>query len=101
MIPLVEPNNGRATLGTTIGELRAHPERLTLRLAGTNPTEQVATLVGMMNLIWQGQADRHGTPNPDVPPNVSTAQAEDAVHLSLLLVTWLQTGAVAPLDEAV
>ena len=53
---------GKATLGTVIGELgksASHLWKLVLPDANGQPHD-VAHLVGMMEVLWQAQAFRHG-----------------------------------------
>jgi hypothetical protein len=56
---LAEPNNRKATLGSMIGALRNSQHRYSL-IIGTNRERDIATLIGMMVLLWDGQTSRHG-----------------------------------------
>jgi hypothetical protein len=47
----------------------------------------------MMDLLWYGQIDRHGTDDETVPVNVTQKQAEAAVHAAVTLVEWFISGA--------
>lgn len=49
----------------------------------------------MMELIWKGQSDRHGTEDPSVPLNVSHAEADSAFYVALALVRLFTSGAIA------
>jgi hypothetical protein len=48
----------------------------------------------MMELLWRGQHDRHGTGADDSPTDVSQEEAEAAVQIAVLLVQWFRTGVV-------
>ncbi|GII26503.1 hypothetical protein [Planosporangium mesophilum] len=97
--PLVEhrkAENGKATLGTVIGELgknASHKWELALPDKDGDP-QSVEHLVGMMQLLWQGQVSRHG----GAPKSRRQGQpeAEAAVHLAALLVQWLSVGVLRP-----
>jgi hypothetical protein len=40
----------------------------------------------MAALVWKSQFDRHGTDDASLPLNVSQAEADAAVHISIALV---------------
>lgn len=88
-IAVVSPNNQRATLGTVIGEMRADSSRWDVTINAPNSFD---ALLGMMNLLWKGQGDRHGTPDSTAPLNVSMSEAEVALHLAVTLVHWFDRG---------
>src|SRR5262249_21280790 len=92
-ISVVSPNNTKATLGTVIGDMRATSQKRSVALhpAKGDPVQHV---IGMMELLWTAQIDRHGTVDESVPLSVSREEAEAAVHLALTLTHWFQTGAV-------
>jgi hypothetical protein len=94
VIPVVSPNNAKATLGTVIGELRSAPDKWTVALHSPSPDHQVPAVTGMLELLWRGQGDRHGTPDLAVPLSVTQEQAETAVHLALPLVQFFTAGVV-------
>jgi hypothetical protein len=56
LIPIVETNNAKATLGGVIGSLCASPEQFRLGLPGHDASNSVVPLVTVLRLIW---------PNPD------------------------------------
>jgi hypothetical protein len=91
--PLISPKNARTSVGTMKRDLRAKPEnwRHVLCDDATAGVEPVAT---MMDLLWNGQLDRHGTDDNRVPLTVSPEQAEAAVHIALTLVEWFRSGAL-------
>ena len=94
-IPIVSPNNQKATLGTVIADLKNRPESWRVDLHSPTPELQVPAIVGVLELLWKGQSDRHGTPDPDAPLEVTLPQAEAALHLALGLVQWFVNGTVA------
>jgi hypothetical protein len=92
-IPVVSPKHAKATLGTVIGDMKAAPHKrtVTLQPAKGDPVQHV---IGMMELLWTAQIDRHGTADESVPLTASRDEAEAAVHLALTLTHWFQTGVV-------
>jgi hypothetical protein len=88
---LVEPNNGKATLGTMIGQLRANVHRFSL-VIGKDGGRDAEPLIGCMSVLWEGQTSRHGS---SVATRVETLdEATAAVHLAVMLVLWFTSGAV-------
>lgn len=96
-IPVVTPNDQKATLGRIIGELRRNPaawrtvyaEGSSLSTATLTPVE---TIIAVLDLLWKNQVDRHGSPAPR--KSITPSQAENAVHLALVLVRLFSTGAL-------
>lgn len=93
-IPVVSPANTKATLGTVIRDFKNAP---TFRLPhnrehGDAPTHTV--VLGMMQMLWVGQTDRHGGPASVGVPPVSQSEAEAAVMLAVPLVEWFTSGKV-------
>jgi hypothetical protein len=86
-IPVVSPNNPKATLGTVIGQLRSTPQKWQVVLArdvtlpGGNQKAPIEVLTNLAALLWVNQTDRHAPVQP-----IQQAQAEMAVHLALTLV---------------
>jgi len=93
-IPIVSPANDRATLGTVIADIRNDPTKWVVSLHSPNPEEQIPAVRGMLELLWKGQTDRHGTPDPSAPLDVSQGDAEAALHLALTLVQWFTSGVI-------
>jgi hypothetical protein len=93
-IPIVSPNHMSATLGSVLGELRARPSRWTLTLRPIGASDPMVKVIGMIELLWKAQLDRHGTPDPDAPFSVSQEEAEAAVHLAATLVHWFSNGGI-------
>ena len=92
-IPIVEPNNTRATLGTVLGTLKAQPANWELAILGPDRAASDAKpLVPMIELLWHGQSDRRGGSLPTVP--ISVQAAPMAVRLAATLVHWFSSGSV-------
>lgn len=98
--PIITPNDHRATLGRMMGELRAHPELLDTSIhepevaANTDsvePSTGVQSVIKQMELVWNGQTDRHGTSNPVTP---SLQSAEQAVIIALSLCHQFSRGLI-------
>jgi hypothetical protein len=83
-IPIIVPNNAKATLGSVIGEMRAAPQKwqLVLSRSSTQQPVPIEVIASMAELLWVNQTDRHGP----VQQPVIQEQAEMAVHLALTLV---------------
>jgi hypothetical protein len=92
-IPVVSPSDATATLGKTIGALRADPQQWDLVLQPAKG-ESIDALLAMMDLLWTAQHDRHGKPDTEAPLNVSLEEAQAAVHLAVTLVQWFTSGSV-------
>jgi hypothetical protein len=94
--PVVTPKNPTATLGTIIPALRdgIAGHKWAFVLTYKDGGDGTTAVVEMMRLLWQGQHDRHGTDDDDMPINVSQSEAEAAVHLATTLVQWFQSGAM-------
>lgn len=88
-IPVISPNNDKATLGTCIRDVASKPDKWSFTLTGNNqqPGEQVRQ---MMKLLWGSQDDRHAGNKPYEP--VSLQQARAAVMLATTLVGWFDAG---------
>ena len=92
--PVVSPNDATTTLGKIIGQVRQNPQAWTIEVPAPPAFERGKVLLGMLDLLWKGHADRHGTPDPNVPISVSQSEAEAALHLAVTLVHWFNSGAV-------
>jgi hypothetical protein len=86
--PVILPANSLATLGTMIAALRDKPEKWTTTLGS------VETVRLMMEAVWKGQRDRHGTDDDSVPANVTAAEADAAVTTCITLVRLFVGGHV-------
>lgn len=94
-IPVVLPASTVGTLGKVIATLRDKPSKWAVGLNHPDPERQVLILADMLDLVWKGQSDRHGDPDPDAPLSVTQEQAEAAVHLAVTVVQWFTRGVVA------
>jgi hypothetical protein len=80
--PVVSPSNAKATLGTIIGDLKQARGKWELAILGPDRAPRdIASLLGMLELLWQGQSDRHGGVAPTVP--IPSEAAPMAVHLAV------------------
>jgi hypothetical protein len=82
-IPVVLPNDDKATLGRVIGHLKA-----------ASTARQDITLIAMLGDLWHSQWDRHGIPDDAAPMECSLKEAERAVHLALTLVQFFRADLV-------
>src|SRR5438552_18019028 len=82
-IPVISPNNAKATLGTVIGDLKSAPQKcqLVLTRPSTTGIGSVEVVTHLVSLLWANQTDRHAQAQP-----IDQPQAEQAVHIALLLV---------------
>ena len=62
--PVVSPKDRLATLGKMIGVMKATPQKWGTVIGAPDDADTVRM---MMNTIWKGQTDRHGTPDPNKP----------------------------------
>lgn len=91
-IAVVSPADKQATLGKIIGELRSNKSKFEVLLHPANGFDGVGAIIAEMDLLWKSQFDRHGTPDDDVPLNVSLEEAEVAVVKATSLVHCLNRG---------
>jgi hypothetical protein len=89
---VIQPNHSSATLGTMRGELRAQAARWMLAIPGKDGIGDIAPLLAMIDLLWDGQEWRHGSQTP--ARDATFIEAEMAVHLAITLLHWFVTGAV-------
>ncbi|MFJ5728345.1 hypothetical protein [Streptomyces paradoxus] len=88
---VIQPNNGKATLGTMLGEIRN--ARHKFGAAIPSPVgDPIAPAEAMMRALWEGQTSRHGARTATVPETLAAARA--GVHLAAALVQWFVSGAV-------
>lgn len=90
--PVILPDDDTATLGKMIARLRDAPNRFDVAVYGGSGG--VERLRAMLELLWKGQNDRHGTDAPDAPISVDQRAAEAAVHLAVVVVEWFRSGLV-------
>lgn len=90
--PIITPNDSQATLGKMISAVLDAPHKWTFDVF------PVEALVSAMKMLWNGQSDRHGTDDPNVPKDVSVESADVALHTAILLVRVFTSGAVKQVD---
>lgn len=91
VLPLVEPKNTRATLGTSIKVIEAQKD---WQLPMTRDPQQAPSgevLLNMMKLLWHAQHDRHGGQAAASPP-ITREEAESSIGLAVTLVHWFYSG---------
>lgn len=91
---VISPGNERATLGTMIADFRAKPQKWIVPL-GKTPNQGREALLSMMEGVWHGQSDRHGSPDEGKPLSVTAFEAEAALHTTITLVHLFVSGLVA------
>lgn len=91
--PIISPNNSRTTLGTMIRDFRAKPDKWRVPL-GVTSEQGHGVLLRMMEGVWHGQTDRHGTAKEDAPLSVTAEEAEAALHTAITLVHLFSSGLV-------
>ncbi|MDN3480997.1 hypothetical protein QMA10_03550 [Arthrobacter sp. APC 3897] len=89
LCPLVSPNNDRATLGTAIRDLRNQGGSWTFAMKHGDGTDTSLEIVGILQLLWKGQNDRHGSGEY---ADVTIEEAQAAVLLASTIVGWLAKG---------
>ena len=94
LVPIVTPNNPKATLGNVLGDLKASSSKLTFGLQTSSPTvSSVETIVAMLRLIWPNP-DRHGgAPGTGRTPSLAEAQA--VLQIAITIVNWVRVGIVS------
>lgn len=92
-IPVVSPRHAGATLGTVLGQLRADGDWEFPADREDQRATISSVLLGMTQVLWTGQNDRHA----GQPDYAATSQptAEAAVLLAVPLVQWFASGNVA------
>jgi hypothetical protein len=94
--PLVEPKrDGSRTLGTAIGALKQQATAASSKWQMGLPNEadapaELTKLIGMMELLWQGQRSRHAGSNNTRAQ--TQAEAELAVTLAVAIVQMINVG---------
>ncbi len=89
---IVTPNNNKANLGTIAGHLGKQAQQFALRLASSSDrATNVETLGQMLRLMWPNP-DRHATGARRAP---SQQEAQNVVHLAVLVVSWVRSGALS------
>lgn len=88
--PLFSPADSESTLGKDINVLRTGITKFSFAMADSSRTgPSLEKVLGMMQLLWHSQTDRHGK---DDYQGVSVQEAQAAVLLAATLVGWLSQG---------
>jgi len=89
-IAVVTPNDPLATLGKILAELRNNPQKFSTVFTreaslgkGTMLTP-LQVVIGLADLLWKNQTDKHGTSEQPVP--ITQEQGEVAVPIAVTLV---------------
>lgn len=88
--PVIEPNNTKSTLGTTIRTMRDQGD-WELPLVNSNGEYFEGVTLRMCQALWNGQPSRHGGNEYRKP---SQEEAEAAVFLAVPLVQWFASAAI-------
>src|SRR5258708_16617664 len=75
-----------------LGMMRDNPGRYEVAIPGPGGTGNVAPVIAMMSLLWEGQTSRHGGQRPTRPE--TREEAEMAVQLAATLVLWFTNGMI-------
>lgn len=91
LVPVVQPNNAKATLGNVLGVLgsAASTAQWEMVLPGSDLTNDVGPLVAMLRLLWPNP-DRHGGSSAPREPKLEEAKA--AATLAAMIVQWERQG---------
>ncbi len=89
--PVVSPNDKVATLGKMIGQMKGQKD-WGLPLYDKDPGASSAALIGLHELIWHGQHNRHGRADGNLP--MTDAEAQAAIGAAVTLVHWYGSGLV-------
>jgi hypothetical protein len=92
--PVVLPDAKLATLGTIIAAIRDKPDKWTYPLGGPDAMRE------LLERVWKGQHDRHGTDDPDAPLSVGFDEALAAVHLGVAVSASFASGVFARREES-
>lgn len=90
--PLISPKDTDATLGKDINVLRNSGSKFNFALRGSRSVTGVDHLVGVLQLLWHSQTDRHGRADYE---DVSEVEAQAAVLLAMTVTGWLSRGALS------
>lgn len=93
IIPIVVPNQAKATLGHVIGALGPTSTPFTFGLGGE---QGIGIFVGMLRMIWPNP-DRHG--NEDGRQRTEI-EGKPVLGLAITVVQWLREGLLAKSAQA-
>lgn len=91
--PIILPNDNRATLGKMIQAIRDAPTKWETDF-GVQDGTGIKTIRSMCALVWTDQLDRHGTDDESIPLQVTSEQAEAALHIALTLTHLFTSGRI-------
>lgn len=101
LLPIVEPRNPSATLGTVLGKFNdpnfAGRWRLTLSQYRAGDEDGPDPLLGLLRVVWHNHRDRHEGSDP--APEVSR-EVGQVVHAAACAVQWLLMGLLEPRFQA-
>jgi hypothetical protein len=89
--PIVSPQNGKATLGTIIRDMKSQ-QNWSLNL----PSKKALVITDLVEVLWTGQESRHGGNGYRQP---TQSEAETAVTLAVALLQLFVSGSVARRSE--
>ena len=98
--PIIPIKGRRSTLGLMLIELRQDWDRARRgepqkwHLPTILPERGLPNLIAMMELLWNGQHDRHATAEDDRPLRVTAEEAELALPIATALVQWFRLGLI-------
>ena len=72
--PTITPNDNKATLGTMLGAIRSNIGKWKTATTDKDPDQGITAIKDIMQLIWDGQTDRHGTAHPVTPSQEAAEQ---------------------------
>jgi hypothetical protein len=90
--PVITPNDNKATLGTMLGELRSNISKWETATNDKSADQGITAVKDVMQLIWDGQTDRHGTAQPTAP---SQDAAEQAVLYAVVICNFFNRKLIA------
>jgi hypothetical protein len=102
LIPIAEPKNASATLGTVLGKFNdpnfAARWRLSLSQNRGGDEDGPGPLLGLLRVIWHNHRDRHEGSSP--APEVGREVGQAVVHAAACVVQWLLLGLLELKSEA-
>lgn len=90
--PVITPKDNKATLGTMLGELRSNISKWETATTDKVADQGITAVKDIMQLIWDGQTDRHGTAQPVAP---SQDAAEQAVLYAVVICNFFNRKLIA------
>lgn len=89
--PTITPKHKKATLGTMLGEVKSNISKWKTATVDKKENQGATTIKDIMQLIWDGQTDRHGTAQPVAP---SQEAAEEAVLYAVVVCNFFNRNLV-------